>query len=260
MKVNGKNVDVLQWLHDTGGANAVKRFATQQAAGQTQKASTAKTLSKEEAANLKNQLAFNKAGVTPGTDATTISSFLAKLKDLQAAPPAASQNTNAIQFTTTKTNTATIKGSFNSVDFRSQAAPEQKNTVTINGEGNIVRGYSGGQTNNTLNVTGNTNRVLAGGNVSNSAVTLNGAHNTVNLATEASNNKIAVTGSNVKVNVGSEGLAAGSNQNWNINVAASNVEVNVVNGKATVNMAEELKDKYKVTIDNTAKSVTITAV
>jgi hypothetical protein len=260
MKVNGKNVDMLQWLHDTGGANAIKRFATQQATGQTANASAAKTLSKEEAANLKNQLAYNKAGITPGADANTISSFLAKLKDLQTAPPAAGQNTNAVQFTTTKTNTATVKGAFNSIDFRSQAVLEQNNKVNVNGEGNIIRGYNGGQANNTMNVTGNANRVLAGENVSNSEVTLSGAHNTVNLSAEASGNTVAVTGSNVKVNIGSQGLSAGSNQKWNINVAASNVEVNVVNGKATVNMAEELKDKYKVTIDNTAKSVTITAI
>jgi hypothetical protein len=260
MKVNGKDVDILQWLHDTGGANAIKRFATQQTAGQTQQASTAKALSKEDAANLRNQLAYSKAGLTPGTDATTISSFLAQLKDLQAAPPAASQNTNAVQFNNAAKNSANVKGAFNSVDFRSQAALEQNNTVNITGEGNIVRGYNGGQTNNTMTVTGNANRVLAGQNVANSAVTLNGAHNTVNMAAEASGNTVAVTGSNVKVNIGSEGLATGSNQNWNINVAASNVEVNVTNGQANVTMADDLKDKYKVTIDNTAKSVTITAV
>jgi hypothetical protein len=259
MKVNGKNVDMLQWLHDTGGASAVKRFATEQAAGQTQKAAP-KTLSKEDAANLKNQLAFNKAWLAPGSDAGTISSFLAKLKDLQTAPPAAGQNTNTVQLPNSATNKANVKGSFNSVDFGSKAAFGQNNTVNVNGEGNIIRGYNGGQSNNAMTITGNTNRVLAGQNVSGSSLTLNGAHNTVNLAGEASNNTVAVTGSNVKVNIGSEGLGAGSNQKWNINVAASNVEVNVVNGKATVNMAEEMKDKYKVTIDNTAKSVTITAV
>jgi hypothetical protein len=260
MKVNGKDVDMLQWLHDTGGANAVKRFATQQTTGQTQEAPTAKTLSKEDAANLRNQMAYDKAGLTPGADATTLSSFLAKLKDLQAAPPAASQNTNAVQFNNTAKNTANVKGAFNSVDFRSQAALEENNTVNVNGEANIVRGYNGGQANNTMTVTGNSNRVLAGQNVTGSAVTLNGAHNTVNMAAEASNNTVAVTGSNVKVNIGSEGLAAGSNQNWNINVAASDVEVNVTNGQATATMAEDLKDQYKVTIDNTAKSVTITAI
>jgi hypothetical protein len=260
MKVNGKDADMLQWLHDTGGTNAIKRFATQQTTTQATNATTANTLSKEAAADLKNQMAYAKAGITPGTEATTISSFLANLKDLQKAPAGTGQNTNAVQFSTAKTNTATVKGAFNTVDFRSQMALEQNNKVNVNGEGNIVRGYNGGQTNNTMTVTGNANRVLAGGNVSGGTVSINGGHNTVNLATEASNNKVAVTGSNVKVNIGSEGLAAGSNQNWNINVAASNVEVNVANGKATVNMAEELKDKYKVTIDNTAKSVTITAI
>jgi hypothetical protein len=260
MIVNGKNVDMLQWLHDTGGGNAVKRFAAPQTTGQTENVSTAKTLSKEDAANLKNQLAYAKAGITPGAGADTISSFLAKLKDLQAAPPAAGQNTNAVQFGNAAANAATVKGSFNSVDFQSPSALEQNNTVAVNGEGNIVRGYNGGQTNNTVNVTGNSNRVLAGQNVSNSAVTLNGAHNTVNLAEESSGNTVAVNGSNVKVNIGSAGLAAGSNQNWNINVSASNIEVSVVNGKATVNMAEDLQDKYTVTIDNTAKSVTVTPV
>jgi hypothetical protein len=260
MQVNGKNVDVIQWLRDTGGANAIKRFSTQQATTQTTQSNTPKALSKENALALKTQLAYNKAGVAPGADADTISTFLAKLKDLAATVPAAARNTNAVQFNDTKTNTATVKGAFNSIDFRSQAALEQNNTVTVTGEGNIVRGYNGGQTNNTMNVTGNANRVIAGQNVSGSAVTLNGAHNTVNLGTEASGNTVAVNGNNVKVNIGSEGLAAGSNQNWKISVAASNVEVSVVNGKASVNMAEELKDTYKVTIDNTAKSVTITAV
>jgi hypothetical protein len=260
MQVNGKNADILQWLHDTGGTNAVKRFATQQTAEQSQKATGAKALSKEDAAHLKNQLAYNKAGLTSGTEADTISSFLAKLKDLETTPAAATKNTNAVQLPANATNKAAVKGSFNSVDFGTQTGTAQKNTINVTGEGNIIRGYNGGQTNNTMNVTGNTNRVLAGQNVSSTAVTLNGGHNTVNLASEASNNAVAVTGNNVKVSIGSEGLAAGSNQNWKINVAASNVEVNVVNGKATVNMSDELKDKYKVTIDNTAKSVTITAV
>ncbi len=260
MKVNGKNIDMLQWLHDTGGANAIKRFATQQTGGQTQNSSTAQALSKEAAANLRNQLAYGKAAMVPGSNADTISSFLANLKDLSAAPPAAIKNTNAVQFTNAAANTANVKGTFNSIDFRSQTALELNNTVTVNGEGNIVRGYNGGQTNNAMNVTGNANRVLAGQNVANGAITVNGGHNTVNLASEASGNTVAVTGNNVKVNIGSQGLASGSNQNWNINVAASNVEVNVANGTATVNMAENQKDNYKVTIDNTAKTVTVTAV
>jgi hypothetical protein len=261
MQVNGKNVDAIQWLRDTGGANAIKRFSTQQVTAQTTQTGTpAKALGKAEALALKTQLAYNKAGVAPGADADTISTFLAKLKDLAATVPAAARNTNAVQFNDTKTNTATVKGAFNSIDFRSQATLERNNTVTVTGEGNIVRGYNGGQTNNTMNVTGNANRVIAGQNVANSAVTVSGAHNTVNLGTEASGNTVAVNGNNVKVNIGSEGLASGSNQGWKINVAAGNVEVNVTNGKATVNLAEELKDKYKVTIDNTAKSVTITAV
>ena len=260
MKVNGKNVDMLQWLHDTGGANAIKRFATQQTTGQPHNGTTAKAMSKEIAANLQNQLAYAKAGMTPAANADTISSFLAKLKDLSVAPPAAGHNTNAVQFNNAAANTTNVKGTFNSIDFRSQTALERNNTVNVNGEGNIVRGYNGGQTNNTMTVTGNANRVLAGQDVGNNAVTVSGGHNTVNLASEASGNTVAVTGNNVKVNIGSQGLASGSNQNWNINVAASNVEVNVTNGTATVNMAEAMKDNYKVTIDNTAKTVTITAV
>ncbi len=261
MKVNGKTVDALQWLRDTGGANAVKRFSGQQATAQTDKAAQVKSLSKDEASQLKIQMQYNKAGMATSASTDSLASYLGSLKDLQNSPTGQplTKSTNSVRFSNA-TNNATVNGGFNSVDFKGNAKLEKNNAITVTGEGNIVRGYNGGQSDNSVKITGNTNRLYAGENVSNNSATITGGKNTVNLSSEASNNTISVSGNNVKVAIGSAGLAAGSNQNWNINVAASNVDVTVANGKASVSMADELKDKYKVNIDNTAKTVTITAV
>jgi hypothetical protein len=51
MQVNGKQVDALQWLRETGGANAVKRFSKTQSADQA--TTSGKTsLTKDESALL----------------------------------------------------------------------------------------------------------------------------------------------------------------------------------------------------------------
>jgi len=261
MQVNGKTVDVLQWLKDTGGANAIKRFSNQQALAQTDKAVQTNSLSKDETSQLKIQMQYNKAGMAAPAGTTSLASYLSSLKDLQQTPTnqPTVKSTNSVQFSN-KTNTSSVNGSFNSVDFNGNAKLETNNSVTVAGEGNIVRGYNGGQSGNTMKISGNTNRLYAGENASNNSATITGGKNSLNLSFEASNNTVAITGNNVKVAIGSQGLTAGSNQNWNINVAASNVDVSVANGQATVSMADDLKDKYKVTIDNTAKIVTITSV
>jgi hypothetical protein len=261
MKIDGKQVDMIAWLRDTGGANAVKRFSTQKPLEQP--APEKNALGKDDAANLKIQMQYNKAGMASGVTQNTISSYLSQLQALNTTPfppQKTAQDTNTVQFNNLKANNAVVTGSFNSVDFRSQAAQANNNAVTVKGKSNIVVGYNGGQQNNLMTITGDSNRLNAGEGVSNSALTINGSKNTVKLAAQASSNTVFVTGSNVKVSIGAQGATAGSNQNWNINVAASNVEVKVENGKATVNVADDLKDKYKVTIDTTAKTVSITAV
>jgi hypothetical protein len=260
MQVNGKQVDALQWLRDTGGANADKRFTTKQsAAGAAESAKP--SLTKDQAALLKNQMKLNKAQVVTGMSSDNISTYLSQLKALQpATQTTAIIDTNSVNFSSPKTNTASISGKNNSVDFRSTTGIVNDNSVTLSGNGNTVRGYNGGQKNNTLAITGDTNRVFAGQGVSGAAVTVKGSNNHVTLAENASNSSVTITGQNVKVSIGSEGLTAGSNQNWKISVAADNVEVTMVNGKASVNMAEDMKDKYKVTIDDTKKTVSVTAV
>ncbi len=264
MQVNGKQVDALQWLRDTGGTNAIKRFSPQPTQEQpaSKSASDKVTISQNDAAILKAQMQFNKAGMIPGMTSDAVSSYLSQLKALQTptAQSAAAKDTNSVRFDTPKTNNAVVTGTNNSVDFLSATLSASNNTVSVTGKGNIVRGYNGGQNNNTMTVTGDTNRLYSGQNVSNTAIAVKGNSNRVNLGTDASNNTVAVTGSNVKVSIGSQGLAAGSNQNWNINVAGDNIQVDVVNGKASVTMAEDQKDKYKITIDQTAKSVIVTAV
>jgi hypothetical protein len=263
MKVDGKNVDMLQWLKDTGGANAIKRFSTQQVQNQaSQQTTPARKLSTEDAAALKIQMQYAKAGVVPGvTQDTTLSSYLTQLKALQTSTTLAAANgAAATQTAGTNGNTTAVTGKNNTIDFSSNSGQVKNNTVTVNGHSNVVRGFNGGQQNNAFTVTGSANRLFAGNNVTNSTVNVQGGGNTVTLASQASNNTVSVTGNNVKVAIGSEGLAAGSNQNWNISVAASNVEVNVVNGQASVNMSDELKNEYKVSIDNTAKTVSITPI
>jgi hypothetical protein len=266
MQVNGKQVDAIQWLRDTGGKNAIKRFSPDQAQAATASAKT--TLSKQGAADLKNQLLLNKVSVVPGITTAATSSAISMLAQLKSAQtPAVSQfakpaapNTNTVDFNNTATNTASVNGGNNTVDFRSKTGAAQKNTVAITGQNNIVRGYNGGQTNNTITVAGDANRLYAGQNVSNTTANIKGGGNTVNLGENASNNTVAVAGNNVKVEIGTQGLAAGSNQGWNINVAANDVQVSIVNGKATVAMADDLKAKYKVTIDDLTKSVNVMAV
>jgi hypothetical protein len=267
MQVNGKQVDAIQWLRDTGGKNAIKRFSPNQAPAAAAPEKTA--ISKQDAADLKNQLLLNKVSVVPGITTTAASSALSMLSQLKTAqtPVVAPQNTkpaapnmNTINFNNAATNTATVNGGNNTVDFRSKTGVAQKNTVAITGNNNIVRGYNGGQTNNTITVGGDANRLYAGQNVSNTTANIKGAGTTVNLGENASNNTVAVTGNNVKVEIGTQGLSAGSNQGWNINIAANDVQVSIVNGKATVTMADDLKDKYKVTINDQTKSVNVVAV
>ena len=264
MKVNGTQVDALQWLQETGGTNAIKRFSAQQVQAQStqKKPSDQLALSKEDAAALKMQVQYNRAGIVPGAAADAMTSYLAQLKAqkaLAAEQPTAAHANNTVSTGPAKTNTTAVTGKNNSVDFRAPTGTAQNNAVTVAGEGNIVQGYNGGQKNNTITVTGDTNRLFAGENVSNSAATLEGSRNTVNFGADASGDTVAVKGSGVKVSIGSAGLAEGSNQNWKISVEADNVDVSVVNGKATVNMSDEQKSKYEVSIDDAAKSVSIMA-
>jgi uncharacterized glyoxalase superfamily protein PhnB len=259
MQVNGKKVDVLEWLRETGGANAVKRFSAEQSS--SVKKSDKATLSKDDAAALKSQMQIAKAAVIPGANTDAISSYLAQLKALESATKATvTKDTNTVAFTTPTTNSASTKGINNTVDFQSTMGVVNNNTVAVTGNGNIVRGFSGGQKNNTMTVTGDTNRIYAGQSVSNTTMSVKGGNNSVTLSENASNNNITISGNNVKVAVGTAGLEPGSNQNWTISVAADNVEVSVVNGKASVNMAQGMEDKYKVTIDNAKKTVSVTAV
>jgi hypothetical protein len=259
MQVNGKQVDALQWLRETGGVNAEKRLSTPQPS--STKKTDKITISKDEASALKNQMQIAKAGVIPGANSDTISSYLTQLKALAPTTPSAiTKDTNTVTFTTPTTNTASAKGKNNTIDFRSEMGVVSNNSVTTTGNNNIVRGYNGGQKNNTMAVTGDTNRIYAGQGVSTTAISVKGEKNNVTLAENASNNKVSVSGNNVKVSIGTEGLTPGSNQNWNISVAASNMEVTVTNGKASVNMAEDMKDKYKVTIDDAKKTVSVTPV
>lgn len=260
MQVNGKPVDTIQWLRETGGANADKRFSSTQS---TVKPDTTKkvTLDKDESALLKSQVQFNKASVAPGMTPDKVSTYISQLKALQ--PPAQTttlaSSTNSVSFTSPKTNTAAVTGNNNYIDFRSNTAGVDNNTITVTGNENVARGYNGGQKNNTVTITGDSNRTYAGQGVSNTSITIKGGKNNVSLADNASANKVSIAGNNVKVSLGSAGLAAGSNQNWNISVAANNVEVNVVNGQATVAMANEDTSKYNVTVDNVKKTVSVTA-
>jgi len=259
MQVNGKQVDALQWLRETGGANAIKRLSTEQST--STKKSDKVTLSKDDAAAMKNQMNIAKASVIPGANTDTISSYLTQLKALASTTPSVlTKDTNTVTFTTPAINTVSAKGKNNTIDFRSDTGVVKSNSVMVTGNENIVRGYNGGQKNNAMTVNGDTNRIYAGQNISNTTMSVKGGKNNVTLAENASNNKVAIIGNNVKVSIGTEGLSQGSNQNWNISVAADNTEVTISNGKASVNMAQDIKDNYKVTIDNAKKTVSVTPV
>jgi hypothetical protein len=190
-----------------------------------------------------------------------VSEYLNQLNELKPATPGPkAADSNRVDFDSSKTGSATVNGINNTVDFRSAAGGVENNSVAVTGGGNTVRGYNGGQKNNTVAVTGDGNRVYAGQGVSNAAVTVKGNASSVTLGENASGTTVAVSGNNVKVTVGSQGLAAGSNQNWNISIAADGVEVSVVNGKASVMTPDAVKDNYKVEIDDAKKTVSVTAV
>jgi hypothetical protein len=189
-----------------------------------------------------------------------ISSYLNQLRALQPSTQTTIPVTNTINLNASAGNQGTANGKNNTIDFRSNSGNVKSNSVMVSGNGNSVIGYNGGQETNTMAVTGDSNRIFAGQNVSNNSVKVTGGKNNIALAENASQNSVTVKGNNVKVSIGSQGITNGSNQNWNISVAADNVEVQVVNGKASVNIAENMKDKYKVSIDNTNKTLSVTTV
>lgn len=262
MKVEGKDVEALKWLKETGGRNAIKRFSNQtvsEGAGKTHQGINA-----ESSAVLKAQtqyaIADQLSGGSAGTTALDMLNELAQKRGavVKTNDPQGDSKGNSVLFTNIKANNVTVNGTANAVNFHSQSSPVRNNTVMVNGEGNQIRGYNGGQTGNSMDVAGDANRVFAGEGVSRSTVTVEGNENIVNLGTEASNNQVTIAGNNSKITIGTQGLNSGSNQNWKINVQGNNVEVNIFNGKVDVKMAEEEKNKYKITIDEIKKSVEIT--
>jgi hypothetical protein len=214
--------DMISWLRQTGGFSAIKRFSSDQTQSQT-------------------------------------SSVLQSLLQKKSANPAFSSGNNAAGTTvygqSGKSNVVDAKG--NRVDFASRYGAGNDNAVTINGEKNYVRGYNGGQKNNIFDITGNGNRLFAGQNASGNTMKINGGGNLAMFADGAADNKLDIKGDNVRVNFGMAGGSA-ANSGWNIQVATNNVEITISDGKAQVKVADEMKDKLAIKIDENSKTVSVT--
>jgi hypothetical protein len=257
-------VDILQWLKDTGGKNADSRFSKPLKTENTDTANTAKiSLNSNQISALKSNRLYDTAsqllGFNKNTDTVDILSNLAA-RPLQAVPQAktkAAADTNRVQFTqvANASNKANVTGSNNVVDFTSNGAFTNKNTVTINGNQNTVRGYNGGQTSNLTNITGNTNRVMMGQNTATNTMAITGNNSFISLGDQVSSNKITVTGNNVSISVGSQG--SGSNSGWTMNINAGNVNVSIVNGKASVNTGAMDISKYNISVNNETKTISV---
>jgi len=272
MEVNGRQVDMLSWLKETGGASAVKRFKTPSttAAAQTTSSSTADrvTLSREAVAALRTQVQYNSAGAllgqsgVPPSTSGTMNELLQQVNPLNALPPTAAEmvaknNTVRVNPADVAANAINANGTGNIVDFTGEGRA-RNNAVTVNGDANYIRAYNGGQQGNAVSVTGSDNRVYAGAGAQGNNVTVKGSGSTVSQGEETAGTAVTIAGNNVTVSFGGNNAAA--NKNWKVSVTASDVEVNVVNGKAGVNMAQDLKDKYTVTIDNERRTVSVAAV
>lgn len=216
-------MDIIQWLRDTGGKNAIQRFSSQNV--QTLPKPTAQT----------TQSAAQKPAAEYAPSAKNLS-----------AP--------------TYDKAGTINGTLNNtIDFSSNLGIAAKNNITVEGQNNYVRGYNGTQKNNTINIAGNGNRILAGPNTANNTMQVTGSGNAVLFAQDAANNKLSIQGNNVKVNMGMAG-GPSANNGWNIHVNANNVEVSISNGKAKVNVAETMKDRLKISIDEKTRTVSVSEI
>ena len=261
-------VDILQWLHDTGGNNAIKRFSTDTINQQTQQSAQSNaqpaakvTLSKNDVATLKASMQYNRAAQIVGFSGGNVInlSSLTGNTALPAAPVKTPVDTNQTNFNpgSKSTNKATVTGKNNTVNFTSSFGNAANNTVSVNGNQNMVRGYNGGQTANNISITGNANTLMAGEATAKNTISVQGQNNAINLGSNASSNTLAVKGNNVSISMGSQATGAANSQGWNITVNANNVNVQVVNGKATVNVAEEDKNKYTISINNETKSINV---
>jgi hypothetical protein len=264
-------VDILQWLHDTGGNNAIKRFSTdtinqqtQQSAQSNQQPAAKVTLSKNDVATLKASMQYNRAAQIVGFSGGNVInlSSLASTTALPAAPVKATAETNRTSFNPEpkSTNTANVSGKNNMVDFTSSYGRATNNNVTVTGNRNMVRGYNGGQTANSISIKGNTNTLMAGEATVKNTISVQGQNNAINLGSNASSNTLVVKGNNVSISMGSQATGAANSQGWNIDVNANNVNVQIVNGTATVNVAEEDKNKYSISINNETKSISVASV
>ncbi|MDD5672793.1 MAG: hypothetical protein PHC61_01400 [Chitinivibrionales bacterium] len=262
-------IDILQWLKDTGGKNADSRFKPSDTQTPNENQSTSKISFNTNQVNaLKADQKYNYASQLLGfnkiSDTVDIISNLAArpLKAVPQQPQNQSVNTNRVDFNQAGngTNKATVTGNYNVVDFTSNSKLSSKNNVTVNGSQNTIRAYNGGQTNNSVQVTGNTNKMLIGNNASNNTLAISGASNSITLGEQASQNQVSIKGNNVSVSMGGEGLASGGNQQWKIDVNGSDVNVSIVNGKASVNVGAGKESQYKIAVNDLNKTISVSMI
>jgi hypothetical protein len=262
-------VDILQWLHDTGGNNAIKRFSADSATEQSQSAQTGTkpaanvTLSKNDAASLKSSLQYNRVAQIVGFSGGNVINLSnptnsTTMPVTQAKTPV---DTNRVNFNreSDSTNTAAVTGKNNVVDFSSPYGYSANNKVAITGNRNTIRGYNGGQSANTVSITGNSNSIMAADETAKNTVSVIGNNNNAALGSNTASNTVSVKGNSVSVLIGSQAEGENSNQGWNISVSADNINVQIVNGKAQVNVSDQDKNKYQISINNDTKSVVVSS-
>ena len=170
--------------------------------------------------------------------------------------------------------TATTPGNTGNVIRGPEGFASANNRVTVNGANNTVDlagsaragttaqtfAATGGPaiTNANVNVTGGNNAVkFNGGMQDNATVNINGNANKVNVGNNVDNANLNIAGNNVTVNIADNNALTKNQNNWNINVNANDVNITIENGEATVTGANG-NQNFKVEIDNTNRSVTVT--
>jgi hypothetical protein len=260
-------IDILSWLKQTGGRNFINRRAEERAAqqpAQTQPAATKVTLSKSAIASIKAENQINLVNqVTNARQTETLPVDILKLDSPRPPKPPSVRNNpanNQVNFgagNAGTTNTATVNGRTNTVDFTANAQVATNNKVAVTGDANLVRGYNGGQNNNTVNIQGSNNRLMFGQNAGSNTVTAVGNGNRIELGSTSGAN-VQVTGSNVNISVGgAQGGNTAADSGWTVNINASNVTVFIKNGTAELTGSDKEKERLTITIDKNNKKIQV---
>ncbi|MFP4522645.1 MAG: hypothetical protein ACLFQK_10905 [Fibrobacterota bacterium] len=148
-------------------------------------------------------------------------------------------------------NSVMVNGRGNNVDIAA-SAPESVSAETY-------RAVGGADVdNNSVNVDGDENSVVfEGGRQSNNSIAVRGNSNRVNTGRDVDNLDVSIEGDNVSVEVSADSLIeSGGQDSWSVSVNADNVSVRIEDGNAVVEGVEG-RENLVVEVDEKAKTVSI---